>query len=105
MPENGINILVVGRNPEILETILRLLNGRPGWNAVGAMTDEDALLRFSNQPCEIVLFGGGVEASSEEKLTLEFQKRSPAPKIIRHYGGGSGLLFGEIYQALEMFKR
>ena len=44
--------------------------------------------------------GGGVEESSEEKLRKEFEKRKPQVKMIRHYGGGSGLLFNEIEEAI-----
>jgi hypothetical protein len=48
----------------------------------------------------LVLIGGGVDEESERKLKAEFEKVNAQIKIIRHYGGGSGLLFNEINEAL-----
>src|SRR4051812_11520095 len=96
-----MHILVIGRNKDILDTILRLLNSQPEWKATGALTDEEALRLFSSQRCEIVLLGGGVDETSEKKLTRELRKMSPSVKIVQHFGGGSGLLFAEIFEAMK----
>jgi len=37
-----IEILVIGRHPEILKTVIRLVNTNAEWNATGAGTDEEA---------------------------------------------------------------
>jgi hypothetical protein len=95
----SVTILVIGRNVQIMETILRLINRQPNWQAVGALTDEEALKLFPAQPFDLVLIGGGVDESSEQDLSIAFKKINPAIKIIRHYGGGSGLLFNEILGA------
>ena len=95
-----INILVIGRHPQIMETVLRLINSQPVWTAEGALTDEVAMVKFNAADFNLVLIGGGVEESSEEKLRKEFEKRKPQVKMIRHYGGGSGLLFNEIEEAI-----
>jgi DNA-binding NarL/FixJ family response regulator len=94
-------ILVIGRHAQIMETVLRLLNSQEGWEAVGALTDEDALEKFTAHDFDIVLMGGGIEESSEEKLRVSFAKHRPQVRIVRHYGGGSGLLFNEIIETLE----
>jgi hypothetical protein len=98
--QNMINILVIGRHPQIMETVLRLINSQPQWRAEGALTDEDALFKFNAADFNLVLIGGGVAESSEGKLRKEFEKRNPQVKLIRHYGGGSGLLFNEIEEAI-----
>ncbi len=95
-----VNILVIGRHVQIMETILRLINSQPRWTAEGALTDEDALVKFNGVDFNLVLIGGGVEESSEARLKTEFEKRNPQIKMIRHYGGGSGLLFNEIEEAI-----
>ncbi|MCE2893919.1 MAG: response regulator receiver protein [Flammeovirgaceae bacterium] len=95
-----MNILVIGRHPKIMETVLRLINGQPGWTAEGALTDEDALVKFNAADFNLVLIGGGVAESSEGRLRKEFEKRNPQVNMIRHYGGGSGLLFNEIEEAI-----
>lgn len=94
-------ILVIGRNADILQTVLRLCNGQPDYEALGAMTDEEAKDLFSKNDFDLVLMGGGVEETSETKLSSEFRIKKKDIKIIRHYGGGSGLLFNELQQALE----
>lgn len=96
-----LNILVIGRDREILETVLRLLNSQPGWKAEGALSDHEAETKFSQSVFECVLMGGGVEAASEKQLTTQFKRLRPQTRVIRHFGGGSGLLFNEIQIALE----
>ena len=95
-----ICILVIGRHPQIMETVLRLINGQPRWTAEGALTDEDALAKFNVADFNLVLIGGGVDESSEGRLRKEFEERNPQVKMIRHFGGGSGLLFNEIEEAI-----
>jgi len=95
-----LNILVIGRHPQIMETILRLINAQPDRQAIGALTDNEAMEKFRETNFDLVLIGGGVEVESELKLKVEFEKVNPLIKIIRHYGGGSGLLFNEINEAL-----
>lgn len=96
-----LNILVIGRHYEIMETVVRLLNSQPGWYAEGALNDREALEKFSQTAFECVLIGGGVEEASERQLTSEIKKLRPQTRVIRHFGGGSGLLFNEIQMALE----
>ncbi len=95
-----IEILIIGRHVEILQTVLRLVNNNPDWNATGAVTDEEALTVFNAQPFKLVLLGGGIEPESEEELSAAFREHNPDIIIVEHYGGGSGLLAAEIYQAL-----
>lgn len=94
-------ILIIGRHPEILQTVIRLINNNPEWNAIGAGTDDEALLAFNTHPCKLVLFGGGIEKESEDNLRAAFKTLNPNVIIVQHYGGGSGLLFAEIYEALN----
>jgi CheY-like chemotaxis protein len=93
-------ILVVGRHPEIMEVIVRLINGEKGWHATPALTNEEALDAFNKKDFDVVLIGGGVDQQSFDLLREQFEKKNPAIKIVKHYGGGSGLLFNEIHQAL-----
>jgi PleD family two-component response regulator len=93
-------ILVIGRHPEILSTVIRLVNNNPAWNATGCITDEEAISAFDKQTFALVLLGGGIEELSEDKLCTYFRANNPDIKIVQHYGGGSGLLSAEIYEAL-----
>jgi len=95
-----IEILVVGRNPEIVQTVVRLINNNPAWNATHALTDADAVSLFQNQSFNLVLLGGGIEPESDALLREAFTTHTPKITIIQHYGGGSGLLATEINMAL-----
>jgi len=97
---NPLHILIIGRHPQIMETVVRLIESQQGWSAKGAMIDEEAVAIFQQENFDLVLIGGGVEETSEEKLKEVFLMKNPAVKIIRHYGGGSGLLFNEIHEAI-----
>jgi len=96
-----INILYTGRHPEILETVVRLINNNENWTGYGAGTNELAIELFSKINFDIVLLGCGISKECENSLRENFAAHNPACKIIQHYGGGSGLLAGEIYSALD----
>jgi PleD family two-component response regulator len=95
-----IQILTIGRHPDILQTVVRLINNNPEWECTGARTDEEAMTAFTTTSFKLVLLGSGIEKRSEEKLCAAFKAHDPQVIIVQHYGGGSGLLTGEIYEAL-----
>ncbi len=93
-------ILAIGRNEEILQILVRLVNKNEDWNATGALTDEEAMQVCDTLQPRIVLLSNGIGEDSEKKLRGYFSSKNPAVIIIQHYGGGSGLLNNEILQAL-----
>ena len=95
-----IKVLVVGRHPEIMQTVLNLINKTDDWVAEGAPSDETAIELYQQRRFDVVLIGGGVEEESEAKLRAIFTFQNPLIRIVQHYGGGSGLLFAEIKSAL-----
>lgn len=96
-----VRILVFGKNADILATVLRLLNATPGWSACGATEAADAEALFQQEHFDLVMLGGGVEDVTAHALEKSFKKINPRVKIVQHYGGGSGLLFNEVRQALD----
>ena len=101
---NKIEILVIGRNEEILQTVIRLINNNPQWNGTGTCTDEEAIEKFHHHHFDIVLLTNGIAASEERKLKKIFTHQDNDIIIIQHYGGGSGLLSNEILEALRVRK-
>jgi len=93
-------ILVIGTNEQIRETVLRLLNTNPIWQATGVGTNEEAVAKCKETIYEVLLIGAGLTDELETHLTAEIKAIQPSIHIIPHYGGGSGLLFAEIYLAL-----
>ena len=96
-----INILVVGRHEEILQTLLRIIKKNEQWNACRALTNEKAIELFRKNEFDIVLLSSGISEGCECQLRSFFNNNKPNVIIIQHYGGGSGLLSNEILQALE----
>jgi hypothetical protein len=95
-----IEILVVGRNPDIVQTVVRLINNNPAWNATHALNNDEAIHHFETRMFDLVLLGGGIEPDSDALLRQAFTSRDRNITIIQHYGGGSGLLATEINMAL-----
>jgi hypothetical protein len=95
-----IQILVTGRNEQIVQTVVRLINSNEQWNAAYALTDHEAITAFENQKFDLVLLGGGIDPASDRYLREAFTARNPGIIIIQHFGGGSGLLATEINMAL-----
>jgi len=93
-------ILYIGRDTEITVVMNRLLNARPEWKGVCVCTDEEAISICKEQEIDLVLLGNGIDPDAEKKLRAKFLEIRPNVKIIQHYGGGSGLLYGEIMTAL-----
>lgn len=97
-----LTILYIGRNQEITDTMNRLLNAREEWKGITTCLDEEALVKVKDTHVDLVLLGNGISAAVEEKLRADLIRIRPALKIIQHYGGGSGLLYGEIMAAFRL---
>jgi hypothetical protein len=97
-----VNILVVGRDPEILKVVLRLLNEHKpaNYHAVGSTDPDQARSLFADTDIDLVLITNGIDATLDASLREDFLTRRPGIRILQHYGGGSGLLYGEITEAL-----
>ena len=98
--EAETEILVIGTNQPILETVLRLLNANEAWNATGVNTVEEVLQAFAVKEYQVLLLGAGLSPQDEALLGNKVKEMLPDIHVIAHYGGGSGLLFAEIYLAL-----
>jgi len=96
-----IRILAIGRNDEILQTVIRLINSNEQWEGIGVMQDSDAIQLFDKSAFDLVLLCNGISKNAEDILCRYFRDKNPSIKIIQHYGGGSGLLSNEIIGALN----
>jgi hypothetical protein len=101
METTRLNILAVGRDEAILAVVERLINSHDGWVAAIAMTEAEAEGLFRTTAFSIVLVGAGFSAQEEETLRQRLLKLDPAVTVIRHYGGGSGLLENEILGIIQ----
>ncbi|GGB77598.1 response regulator receiver protein [Dyadobacter sediminis] len=96
-----INILVLANHAEILETILRLIGNNASWKGIGAGSAEQAFSAMEKNKFDLVLLGVGVDEETGRQIMEYCRKADPKMRCIRHYGGGSGLLYSEIQHALQ----
>lgn len=96
-----IKILHYGKHPEILKTVLRLINKNLNWAAKGAVQEEYIIKLAKQNSFDLLLLGAGITDFSEEKVKSFVRQIQPKIKIVQHYGGGSGLLKSEILSALQ----
>lgn len=96
-----IQILAVGCNKPIMETIARLIDKEGKWLATIAFTIEEAIQHCLLKEFGLVLIGAGLTEDEELALKQEISQLRPNLPIVKHYGGGSGLLYAEIYQGLR----
>lgn len=95
------NILYIGTNTEISATVLRVINARENWNALGVCNAKDAQKLCAENSFDVVLLGCGIDGEIESALQCYIEANFPKTKVVKHYGGGSGLLYNEILLALE----
>jgi DNA-binding NtrC family response regulator len=93
-------ILIVCTHDEILKTIVRLVDSNSSLRGIGANTLEQALTLFKSSNFQLVLIGAGLRQEEEEELIQNLNRSSRKVPVVHHFGGGSGLLFTEIFQAL-----
>jgi hypothetical protein len=98
------NILYIGRSAEIKDIVVRLINNKEEWKATGVLTDNEAKTAWESASFDIVLLGSGIEPECETGLRHFFTGQKQDIIIIQHYGGGSGLLYNEIFEALNKFQ-
>lgn len=98
--ETKTEILVIGTHEKILATVLRLLNTNLSWNATGVSNPEEAIAKCRDMNYQVFLLGAGLSDADEARVTSEIKAIHPAIHVIPHFGGGSGLLFAEIFLAL-----
>jgi hypothetical protein len=55
---------------------------------------------FADTEVDLVLITNGIDPTLDASLREEFSFRRPGVRILQHFGGGSGLLFGEIAEAM-----
>ena len=95
-------ILIVGTNKSIMETIARLIDKEEKWLATIAYTVEEALALCRLKDLSLALICAGLSKDEESQLSISLKQLNEHLPIVKHYGGGSGLLYAEIYQGLAL---
>lgn len=100
-----IQILSIGRDPVLLQKLSRLITENPKWESTGTVDDETAIEIFHQRKFDIVLLIDEFEAKSEKKFRSLFTFSDPEIIFIQHRSDSTGLLAGEIQEALDNRKK
>ena len=101
MNRDKIKIIVLGRNLEIINLIVRLVNNSPDWQAKGYIKDVNVIEAIKQEKFDLLLLASGITNEEESKLRENITEIDSNVKIIQHFGGGSGLLYNEIQTVLD----
>ena len=84
-----------------MPVIERLIRSQEGWEPVVACCADEALNVLASDECiDVLLVGAGLSPDEEVQLNAAAGARTPKVPVVAHYGGGSGLLFAEIWGVL-----
>ena len=100
----NIQILAIGRDPVILQKLLRFINENPKWEGSGTVSDETAIEVFLQRKYDVVLLIEPLAEESEKKFNSLFTFNNPDLIFIKHTGDSTGLLASEIQEALQSQK-
>lgn len=90
-------IMVFCKHTAILHTIIRLINQHVQWQGIPVEDISTAMEIYTIRPIDLILLGAGLQAAEESAIKIHCHNTP----CIQHYGGGSGLLYAEIQQALK----
>ncbi|GAA0541956.1 hypothetical protein GCM10009415_25020 [Chitinophaga japonensis] len=84
-----------------MQVLHRLINGRENWTGKVVASTEEAITACSEAPYHILLLCAGIPEADAAVIKERLAALQPHIIIIRHFGGGSGLLESEIRAALD----
>ena len=91
-----IQILAIGRDPVILQKLLRFINENPKWEGTGTVDDESAVEIFHQRKFNIILLVDSIEENSQKKFQSLFSFNNKDLIFISHKGDSTRLLADEI---------
>ena len=96
-----IQILVIGRDPVVIQKLLRFINENPEWEGTGTIDDKSAHTLFSQTKYHYVVLVDQLSEMSINSFHENFSNKNPEVVFLRHYGDSTGLLASELYDMME----
>ena len=92
-----LTFLIFGKNEEILLTLKRIIENSPNWNATIQYDLDACKKQLIDFPVDVLLLSSGLSPQEEHEITDHLTRLTYPIGLIKHYGGGSGLLKNEVY--------
>lgn len=95
-----LRILSFVTHPEILPVLDRVVNKHEHWTGERAPDLPTALTKVAEGNFDVVLLGSGTGVEERQRLQELIAERGLQTVLIDHFGGGSGLLYAEVMEAV-----
>ena len=95
-------ILVAGKNDQVTGAVIRTLATYPEFSADSVNTASKVEKQLDSEKWDVLLICGGFTPQEEEGFYELKKEKFPELILIEHYGGGSGLIYAELKQALNI---
>ena len=95
------HILVYGKNEDMLNTVVSLINKEDTWHSEGSTNEERIIELLQNRSADVLLLGGGISEHSEKRVRILTKNLSPGTIVVQHDGGESNLFKYKIESALK----
>ncbi|MGL4629769.1 MAG: hypothetical protein ACRCVT_01085 [Leadbetterella sp.] len=96
-----MTFVIVSRHPQILQTLVKIINQKPLWDAFPATNADNLYSLLEKNKIDFVLLSSGLSEDEEKSIRSTVIEKYSNTKLIQHFGGGSGLLFNEIQAAID----
>ena len=95
-------LLIVGKNEEITETVARLLEKYDKIVTERAHDLKSVQAALDTKMFDVIMNCGGFSKDEEDHLVNMGKENNPSIRVIEHFGGGSGLLLSELKETLDL---
>ena len=95
-----VQILVVGKDPVVIQKLLRFINENPEWEGTGTVDNQTALTLFEQTTFPLVVLVDYFSEAELEMFSGVLTKLNPHVIFLRHFGDSTGLLASELYDFL-----
>lgn len=96
-----IKILIVGRDPVVIQKLLRFVNENLEWEGTGTVDDRSAITLFGQIKFDYAVLVDYISEASIEMFHQQFKTLNPEVVFLRHYGDSTGLLASELFDLMD----
>jgi len=94
-------IIIFGKNIEIIEVVERIINKNMDWNAFSTSDLKQVFNKLTSENFDILLLSSGISNDEFEEIESFCAKNCENTILLHHYGGGGGLLKAGIEMSIQ----
>lgn len=99
--DEKIQFLVIGKDPVVVQKLLRFINENPAWQGFGVIDEASAKTLFAESSYYAVILVDYYKESVVEELSNTFRSQKPETQVLQHFGDSVSLLQAELEDLLQ----